>query len=65
MLRREARLRKEYLYRKSLEEKEQGIQDQKLRLKVALDTNAPIPVDLREDASKLTQELSYDDGTSF
>ncbi|CAH1265372.1 IMP4 [Branchiostoma lanceolatum] len=37
MLRRQARLRREYLYRKSIEDKEKTIQERKQRLKRALD----------------------------
>ena len=60
MLRREARLRKEFLYRKALEEKDRKQQEQKLQLKNALDSNKPIPKELKRDAVKLAEALSYD-----
>ena len=62
MLRREARLRKEFLYRKALEEKEKKLYDQKIKLKEALDTNKPIPKELQKDAATLAATLSYDEG---
>jgi len=39
MIRRQARLRREYLYRKGVEERQKAIQDKKDRLKRALDGN--------------------------
>jgi hypothetical protein len=62
MLRREARLRKEFLYRKALEEKEKKLYDQKMKLKEALDTNKPIPKELQKEAATLAASLSYDEG---
>ena len=38
-IRRQARLRREYLYRKGVEERQKAIQDKKDRLKRALDGN--------------------------
>lgn len=60
MLRRDARLRKEFLYRKSLEEKEKKLYDQKNALQKALDSNQPLPRDLRANAADLTEALAYD-----
>jgi U3 small nucleolar ribonucleoprotein protein IMP4 len=62
MLRREARLKKEFIYRKSLEEKDRKTQEKRQRLKKALDENQPIPQDLREEASELAEALSFDAG---
>ena len=62
MLRRDTRLRKEFLYRKSLEERERRMHDKKQRLKQALDENKPIPQDLREDAAALADALALDAG---
>jgi U3 small nucleolar ribonucleoprotein protein IMP4 len=62
MLRREARLRKEFLYRKALEENERKLSGQKDALQQALDTNKPIPRELRKDAVKLANSLTYDNG---
>ena len=47
MLRRQARLRREYLYRKGVEERQRAIQDKKDRLKRALEENRFIDGDLR------------------
>lgn len=64
MQRREARLRKEYLYRKSLEEKERRLFEQKSRLKKSLDSSEPIPHDLRNDAVDLAKKLAYDEAVA-
>lgn len=61
MLRREARLRKEFLYRKALEEKEKKLYDNKCALKDALENNRPIPVELRKEATSIAEALSFDD----
>lgn len=61
MLRRQARLRREYIYRKSVEEKERTTLEKRERLKKALDQNRPIPTDLREEAVELQKELDWDD----
>lgn len=62
MLRRQARLRREYLYRKSLEMRENVIRNKKDRLKRSLDENKRIPTDLRKDALQLQNKLKWDDG---
>lgn len=64
MQRREARLRKEYLYRKSLEEKERRLFEQKSRLKKSLESSEPIPHDLRSDAVDLAKKLTYDEAVT-
>lgn len=61
MLRRQARLRREYLYRKSLEIRQKVIQDKKERLKLCLDENTPIHYDLRSEALNLQEKLEWDD----
>ncbi|XP_022095938.1 U3 small nucleolar ribonucleoprotein protein IMP4-like isoform X1 [Acanthaster planci] len=61
MLRRQARQRREYLYRKSLESKDRIISERKRKLKEALDENKPIPTELRKDALSLQKALAYDD----
>ncbi|XP_078520800.1 U3 small nucleolar ribonucleoprotein IMP4 [Lissotriton helveticus] len=61
MLRREARLRREYLYKKALEEKQHSIEDKKQRLKRALDENRLIPTEIRRDALSLQKLIEYDD----
>ena len=62
MLRRQARLRREYLYRKSLEQRENAIQSKKDRLKRSLDENKRIPTDLQKEALSLQNRLKWDDG---
>lgn len=61
MLRREVRLRKEYLYRKSLESQQKAIQEKKQKLQYALDEGKPIPTELRKDEPELRKLLAYDD----
>lgn len=61
MLRRQARLRREYLYRKSLEEQERTISERKRQLKDALDENKQIPTTLQKEALKLQKSLAFDD----
>jgi hypothetical protein len=46
MLRRDVLLRKEYLLRKQLEEKQAVLLEKKRRLKDAVDNSKPIPTDL-------------------
>lgn len=62
MQRREARLRKEYLYRKSLEEKEKKQHEQKSKLKAALETSSRVPVEVSRDIANISRNLIYDDG---
>jgi len=61
MLRRQARLRREYLYRKGVEERQRAIQDKKDRLKRALEENRFIDGDLRRDALQLQKSGDWDD----
>lgn len=61
MLRREVRLRKEYLYRKSIEDQRKTIQDKKQKLKYALEEGKPIPTELRKDESELRKLIAFDD----
>lgn len=61
MLRRQVRLRKEYLYRKSLEDQERTISENKRKLKRALDEGKPIPTELRKDESELRKLMKFDD----
>ena len=60
-IRRNARLRREYLYKKSLEGKEKEQFERKERLKQALQEGKQIPADLAKDAGKLRAELEMDD----
>ena len=59
MLRRQARLRREYVYRKSVEEKERTTLERRDRLRSAIAQNRPIPTDLREDAVELQKDLDW------
>ncbi|XP_045524688.1 U3 small nucleolar ribonucleoprotein protein IMP4 [Pieris brassicae] len=61
MLRRQARLRREYLYRKSAEDKQKSIQAKKDQLKKCLEENIPIHGDLRKEAIALQQRLEFED----
>ncbi|XVF40815.1 hypothetical protein PTKIN_Ptkin01aG0146600 [Pterospermum kingtungense] len=57
MLRRNIRLRREYLYRKSLEGKERLLYEKKRKIKEALDEGKPIPTELRNEEAALRQEI--------
>uniref|UniRef100_A0A0B6YSC8 Brix domain-containing protein n=1 Tax=Arion vulgaris TaxID=1028688 RepID=A0A0B6YSC8_9EUPU len=61
MLRRQARLRREYIYRKTIEEREKTIQEKKEKLKSAIEENKVIPTALRADAISLQKTLNWDD----
>uniref|UniRef100_A0A3B5MJY1 Brix domain-containing protein n=1 Tax=Xiphophorus couchianus TaxID=32473 RepID=A0A3B5MJY1_9TELE len=60
-LRREVRLRREYLYRKAQEDRLRTIEEKKLKLKDALDENSPLPPDVRREALGLQKLVEYDD----
>ncbi|KAH0628935.1 hypothetical protein JD844_010593 [Phrynosoma platyrhinos] len=62
MLRREARQRREYLYRKAQEEKLRTLQEKKEKIKKALDENCLIPTELRKEALVLQKALEFEDG---
>ena len=55
MLRRKARERREYLYRKAVEDKHRAIQDKKDRVKVALASNKLLDTDVKRDALELAR----------
>lgn len=65
MLRRQARLRREYLYRKSAEDKHKSLQDKKERIKRSLEENIPIHGDLRKEAIQLQDKLRWTDKGKF
>lgn len=54
-------MRREYLYKKALEEKQHSIEDKKQKLKRALDENRLIPTEIRRDALSLQKLIEYDD----
>lgn len=57
MLRRQARLRREY--RKSVEEKHKQLQQKKEKLKRSIETGTPIHGDLRREALSLQEKLKW------
>lgn len=61
MLRRQQRLRREYLFRKAVEDQKRLVEDRKQRIKDALETNTPIQNDLRHGALSLNRVLEFDD----
>lgn len=61
MLRRQARLRREYLYRKSSEDKHKQLQEKKEKIKRSLDEGIPIHGDLRKEALNLQDKLKWSD----
>ena len=61
MLRRTTRLRREYLYRKSLEGKERTLYEKKRKIRQALAEGKPIPTELRYEEAALRQEIDLED----
>ncbi|KAA8537309.1 hypothetical protein F0562_027004 [Nyssa sinensis] len=61
MLRRNVRLRREYIYRKSLEGKERLLYEKKRKIKEALEEGKPIPTELRNEEAALRQEIDLED----
>ena len=55
------RLRKEYLYRKSLESKEAAVYDKKRQIREALEQGKSIPTELRGEEPKLREEMGWED----
>lgn len=61
MLRRQARQRREYIYRKSIEDRERTIDEKRQKVKAALDKNRTLPTDLRKDAVDIEKSLAWED----
>eukprot|EP00300_Choanocystis_sp_HF-7_P028391 c33971_g1_i1.p1 GENE.c33971_g1_i1~~c33971_g1_i1.p1 ORF type:complete len:314 (-),score=83.11 c33971_g1_i1:18-890(-) len=61
MLRRNMRLRREYLFKKDREALEVAKQDKKERLKRALDAGGMVPTELRKEAGALQHDMELDD----
>jgi U3 small nucleolar ribonucleoprotein protein IMP4 len=61
MLRRQARLRREYLYRKSLEGKESEEYEKKRLVKQALQEGKPLPTETRGEEQRLRNEIDLED----
>ena len=59
--RRQLRLRREYLYRRSLEGKEKEVFEKKLRVRDALASGKPIPSELQGEEGELRRLLALDD----
>ena len=60
MLRRNARLRREYLYTKGVEAAERSTHDRKRKVKAAFEAGAPVPSELRGEADRLMAEAALD-----
>ncbi|RUS13433.1 hypothetical protein BC937DRAFT_95346 [Endogone sp. FLAS-F59071] len=66
-IRRNTRLRREYLYRKSLETKERSIFERKQKIKEAIERRhlepkgKPIPTELRREGEALKNDLHFDE----
>ncbi|KAG6555181.1 hypothetical protein Mapa_003220 [Marchantia paleacea] len=61
MIRRTTRLRREYLYRKSLEGKERTLYEKKRKIRLALEEGKPIPTELRNEEAALREEIDLED----
>lgn len=61
MLRRQARLRREYLYRKSIQDKVKGIQEKKDKIRRNLEENVPIHPDLAKSALHVQRKIDWED----
>lgn len=61
MNRRTARLRKEYLYRKSLEGKAREEYEKKKAIRAALEEGKPIPTELRGESQALKKDIDLED----
>jgi len=64
MQKRDVRLRREYLYRKSLEAKEQSLAENKKKLKAAIAAGKSIPTELRKDEKRLRHEVELEDANT-
>ena len=60
-IRKNARLRREYLYRKSLEGKEKELYEKKRRIREALQEGKALPTEFIAEADRLREELALDD----
>jgi U3 small nucleolar ribonucleoprotein protein IMP4 len=60
-IRRQQRLRREYLYRKSLEGQDKEVYEQKRRLREALASGKPLPTELRASYDKLKPLVDAED----
>ena len=61
MLRRTARLRREFVYRKSLEGKERELYEKKRTIRQCLEDGKAIPTELRKEEARLREEVHAED----
>jgi len=61
MLRRSARERREFIYKKAIEQRQKTIEEKRDRVKNALDENKVIPTDLRKEALDLQRNSDWRD----
>ncbi|KAH8550659.1 anticodon-binding protein [Umbelopsis sp. PMI_123] len=61
MIRRNTRLRREYLYRKSLESKERATFERKQQIKEAIEQGKPVPTELRNTGDTMKADLPFDE----
>ena len=59
--RRQTRLRREYLYRKSLEGREKAVYEQKRLVREALASGKPLPTEVRASYDQLRQQIDAED----
>ncbi|KAF9895635.1 snoRNA-binding rRNA-processing protein imp4, partial [Lobosporangium transversale] len=60
-IRRQTRLRREYLYKKSLEGKERQIFERKQAVKEAIASGKPVPNELKNEGAAFTKDLQFDE----
>ncbi|KAF8337516.1 Brix-domain-containing protein [Cantharellus anzutake] len=61
MLRRQARERREYIYKKALDTQERQTYERKQKLKEALASGKPLPTEWRDEARKLAKDYQFDE----
>ena len=61
MLRQNARLRREYLYKKAADAKDHVTAERKRKFREAVESGKPVPTELRKDADALQREIALDD----
>lgn len=63
-IRRQARERREYIYKKAAETQERSIFERKQKMKDALAEGKQLPTELRNDARKMGPDLKFDEAQS-
>jgi len=59
MIRKQARTRRDYLYQKSLQEKQKGIQDRRQKIRSAIENNSSIHTNMRKETVNIIKELDW------